>query len=61
MLPSELQTVSVSCLRRAGPQRWLSVLVPLHVQGQVVGAGEAAVAHPALERLGPGVLPVVAR
>ena len=34
--------------------------MPLHVQGQVVGAREAAVAHPALERLGPGVLPVVA-
>lgn len=34
--------------------------MPLHVQGQVVRAGEAAVAHPTLERLGPGVLPVVA-
>ena len=33
--------------------------VPLHVQGQVVGPGEAPLAHPALERLGPGVLPVV--
>lgn len=43
----------------AGPQ-WLgSVLVPLHVQGQMIGAGKAAVAHPALERLGPCVLPVV--
>lgn len=37
-----------------------SVLVALHVQRQVVGAGEAAVAHPALERLGARVLPVVA-
>lgn len=37
-----------------------SVLVSLHVQRQVVGAGEAAVAHPALERLGTRVLPVVA-
>lgn len=34
--------------------------MPLHVQGQVVGAGEAAVAHATLERLGPGVLSVVA-
>ena len=33
--------------------------VPLHVQGQVVGPGKASLAHPALERLGPGVLPVV--
>lgn len=46
---------------RARSPRSSSVLVPLHVQGQVVGAGEAAVAHPALEWLGPGVLPVVAR
>lgn len=38
-----------------------SVLVPLHVQRQVVGAREAAAAHGALERLGPRVLPVVAR
>lgn len=37
-----------------------SVLVALHVQRQVVGAGEAAVAHHALERLGARVLPVVA-
>ena len=36
-----------------------SVLVPLHVQGQVVRAGEAAVAHAALEGLGPRVLAVV--
>lgn len=42
--------------------RWAqcSVLVALHVQRQVVGAGEAAVAHHALERLGTRVLPVVA-
>ena len=37
-----------------------SVLVPLHVQRQVVGAREAAVAHAALEGLGAGVLAVVA-
>lgn len=37
-----------------------SVLVALHVQREVVGAGEAAVAHHALERLGTRVLPVVA-
>lgn len=37
-----------------------SVLVSLHVQRQVVGAREAAVAHAALERLGPGVFAVVA-
>lgn len=33
----------------------------LHVQGQVVRAGETAAAHAALERLGARVLPVVAR
>lgn len=37
-----------------------SVLVALHVQREVVGAGEAAVAHHALERLGTRVLSVVA-
>jgi len=35
------------------------VLVTLHVQSQVVGAGEAAAAGDALEGLGPSVLPVV--
>lgn len=60
-MPSEPQNVSVNCIGTAGPRRWLSVLVPLHVQGQVVGAGEAAVTHSALERLGPSVLPVMAR
>lgn len=42
-------------------QAWLSVLMPLHVQSQVIGAREAAVAHGALEGFSPGVLPVVAR
>lgn len=35
------------------------VLVTLHVQGQVVGAGEAAAAGDALEGFGSGVFPVV--
>lgn len=35
------------------------ILVALHVQGQVVGAREAAAAGDALEGFGPGVLPVV--
>lgn len=35
------------------------ILVTLHVQGQVVGAREAAAAGDALEGLGPGVFPVV--
>lgn len=34
--------------------------MPLHVQREVVGAREAAVAHAALEGLGPRVLAVVA-
>ena len=61
ILPSEPQNVSVNCIGMAGPRWWLSVLVPLHVQGQVVGPGEAAVTHCTLERLGPSVLPVMAR
>lgn len=36
-------------------------LVTLHVQGQVIGAREAAVAMVALEGLGARVLPVVSR
>lgn len=35
------------------------VLVTLHVQGQMVRAGEAAAAGDALEGFGPGVFPVV--
>ena len=35
--------------------------VSLHVEGEVIAAREAAVAVPALERLRPGVLAVVAR
>lgn len=35
--------------------------MPLHVEGQVIGAGEAPVADGALEGLGPRVLPIVAR
>ena len=34
--------------------------VPLHVEGQVVAPGKGPLAHLAFERLGPGVLPVVA-
>lgn len=41
------------------PPARLSVLVALHVQSQVVRAGEAAAAGQALEGLGPGVLPVM--
>lgn len=43
----------------AGARR--SVLVPFHVQRQVVGAREAAVADGALEGLGARVLAVVTR
>lgn len=57
MLPSDLQCEWHR--HSGGPQRLGSVLVPLHVQGQMIGAGKAAVAHPALERLGPCVLSVV--
>jgi len=35
--------------------------VALHVQGQVIGTGEAALAHLAAERLGARVFAVVAR
>ncbi len=35
--------------------------VPFHVQRQVIGAGEAALAHFAPERLGAGVFAIVAR
>lgn len=37
------------------------VLVPLHVQGEMVGAGEAAAAHGALEGFSAGVFAEVAR
>lgn len=37
------------------------VLMSLHVEGQVVGAGETSAADGALEGLGPRVLPEVAR
>jgi hypothetical protein len=47
-------------VRRVGAALARSVLVALHVQREVVGAGEAALAHHALERLGARVLPVVA-
>lgn len=39
----------------------LSVLMPLHVESEVVRAGEAAIADGTLEGLCPRVLPVVAR
>lgn len=44
------------------PQRQvqLLVLMPLHVESQVIGAGEAAIADSTLEGLCPRVLPVVA-
>lgn len=52
-----------NCIDTELPQRQvqLSVLMPLHVESQVIGAREAAVAHSALEGLCPCVLPVVAR
>lgn len=37
----------------------MSILVTLHVQGQVVGAREAAAAGDTFERFGAGVFPVV--
>lgn len=37
----------------------LLILVALHVQGQMIGAGEAAAAGHALEGFGAGVFPVV--
>ena len=39
---------------------WPSLVVPAGVEGEVVAAREPAAAAGALERLGPGVLPVVA-
>lgn len=52
-----------NCIDTEQPQRpvQLLVLMPLHVERQVIGAGEAAVADDALEGLCPRVLPVVAR
>lgn len=67
---SKIQLTSVVCRESIGncidteqPPRpvQLLVLMPLHVERQVVGAGEAAVADGALEGLCPRVLPVVAR
>lgn len=37
------------------------ILVPLHMQGEMIGAREAAAAHSALEGFGSGVLPEVTR
>lgn len=52
-----------NCIDTEQPQRQvqLLVLMPLHVESQVVRAGEAAIADGALEGLCPRVLPVVAR
>jgi len=50
---------SFSCSWRSGERRWLLVLVPLHVESQMVGAGEAPAAGEALEGLGTRVLPIV--
>lgn len=49
---------SFSCSWR-GERRQVLVLVPLHVQSQMVGAGEAAATGEALEGLGTRVLPIV--
>lgn len=67
---SKIRLISVACRESIGncidtrqlqgPVQLL-VLVPLHVERQVIGAGEAAVADGALEGLCPCVLPVVAR
>lgn len=48
------------CKRSARSVQGL-VLVPLHVQSEVVGAGEAAAAHGTLERLSARVFAEVAR
>jgi len=67
---AKIKLISVVCQESIGncidtkePQQQvqLLVLMPLHVESQVVGAGEAAVADGALEGLCPRVLPVVAR
>lgn len=52
-----------NCIDTKQPQRQVQplVLMPLHVESQVIGAGEAAIADSALEGLCPRVLPVVAR
>lgn len=52
-----------NCIDTKQPQRQvqLLVLMPLHVESQVIGAGEAAIADSTLEGLCPRVLPVVAR
>lgn len=42
-------------------ERAALVLVPFHVEGQVVRSGEATATYGALERFGPRVLPEVAR
>lgn len=67
MVALRLAVTAVQPGRERGPQAALLeggcasglVLVPLHVQGQVVRAGEAAAAGQALEGLGSGVLAVV--
>lgn len=57
--PRERKKKSFSCSWRSGERRRLLVLVPLHVESQMVGAGEAPAAGEALEGLGARVLPVV--
>lgn len=37
------------------------ILVPLHMQGEMIGAREAAAAYGALERFGSGVFPEMTR
>lgn len=50
-----------NCIDTEQPQQvQLSVLMPLHVESQVIRAGEAAVADSALEGLCSRVLPIVA-
>ncbi len=38
---------------------WCLILVPLHMQGEMIGAREAAAAHGALEGFGSRVFPEV--
>lgn len=56
--PRKRKRVSAA-LGRSGEGRRLLVLVPLHVESQMVGAGEAPAAGEALEGFGARVLPVV--
>ena len=60
---SRLVDISLSCARVSFKKLTsliVSLLMSFEVEGEVVGARKAAVTMPALERLGPRVLAVVA-